>query len=112
LGYTFLVSEIVVPVALGIGFESASHWNYKQYKGQRAKTLNDHKNYYKDYKKYHYAAIWSPVVSFVGIYAINILCNYYCTKIDPKSSLIETTPAPFFDSRGNFGMGISIDVKF
>jgi len=119
LGYTFLVSEIAVPVALGIGFECAANWNYKQHKNQAAQNLTDHKDYYKKYENYHNAAIWTPIVSFVGIYAINVLCNYYCTKIEVKSqeknaliNKIEIKPQTFIDLQGNLGMGMSIGLKF
>ena len=57
LGYTFLVSEIAVPIALGFGLEHAADQKYKKYKRQQAETLSDHEGYYKDYKNYHRAAI-------------------------------------------------------
>jgi hypothetical protein len=118
LGYTFLVSEIAVPIALGVGFECAANWNYKQHKNQQAQNLTDHKDYYKKYENYHNAAIWTPIVSFVGIYAINVLCNYYCTNIEVKSqkkngliNKIEIKPQTFIDLQGNLGMGMSIGLK-
>jgi hypothetical protein len=115
LGYTFAISQIAVPVALGIGLESAANWNYRQHKNQAAQTLSDHGDYYKKYKKYHHAAIWAPVAAFAGIYAINVLFNYYCTKAEIKSQtlgVLEVKPLPFVDFQGNFGMGASINIKF
>lgn len=104
LGYTFLVSEITVPIILGIGFEYVANRNYEQYEDQTAQTLSEHNNFYKKYENYHNAAIWAPIVSFVGIYGINILCNYYCTKIEIK-------PQPIFDLQGKCGIGISVGFK-
>ncbi len=106
LGYTFLVSQVAVPVVLGVGFECASRRNYQRHKDRIAQTLEDHNNYYKNYEDYHNAAIYAPIISAIGIYFINVLCNRYFTKIEIK-------PETFSDPKGDLGMvGMSLGFKF
>lgn len=111
LGYTFLASEIAVPVALGIGLERAARQNYKKHKAQEAQTLGDHRDYYKKYKNHHRAAIWAPVVAEVLVYGANVLCNYYC-PIDIKKQDIALRPTVGVDCRGKVLCGIGMTFNF
>ncbi|MDR1458987.1 MAG: hypothetical protein LBI60_02085 [Bacteroidales bacterium] len=127
LGWTFLVSEVVVPVAFGAGFKIAANRKYDKHEKLEAQTLSEHKRYYEAYKNYQRTAIWSSVASCVGIYGINILCNYFCTKVKKEgkqtsqnqqgaynyySPKVEIRPQPFIDLQGNYGMGISMSINF
>ncbi len=109
LGRTFLVSEIAVPVALGVGLGCAAHQNYRKHKAQEAQTLSDHRDYYKKYKNYHRAAIWAPVVAEALVYGVNVLCNYYCPVKKPDVAL---RPTVGVDCRGNVQAGIGISFNF
>lgn len=109
LGYTFLVSEIAVPIALGFGLEHAADQNYKKYKKQQAETLSDHKGYYKKYKNYHRAAIWAPIVTGVLVYGVNVLCNHYCSI---KTSDIVLHPTVEVDYRGKVQCGVGMSFNF
>lgn len=109
LGCTFLVSEIAVPVALGVGLGCAAHQNYRKHKAQEAQTLSDHRDYYKKYKNYHRAAIWASVVAEALVYGVNVLCNYYCPVKKPDVAL---RPTVGVDCRGNVQAGIGISFNF
>jgi hypothetical protein len=109
LGYTFLISEIVFPIALGVGFERAANSNYKQYKHQEAQTLSEHNDYYKKYKNYHQAAIWTPIAAEVLIYGVNVLCNYYCPV---KNKGIDFYPTLGSDHQGRAQLGLAMSFKF
>lgn len=82
LGCTFLITQIAVPVALGVGLDGAANHNYKLHQERVAITREKHTEYYRKYKGLHKAAIYIPIASVAGIYLINVLCNYYCTKIE------------------------------
>ncbi len=109
LGYTFLVSEIAVPIALGFGLEHAADQKYKKYKRQQAETLSDHEGYYKDYKNYHRAAIWVPIATGIFMYGVNVLCNHYCSI---KTSDIAVHPTVEVDHRGKVQCGVGMSFNF
>lgn len=109
LGYTFLLSEIAVPVALGVGLEHAANQKYNEYKHQRAQTLSDHEAYYKRYKRYHRAAIWAPVAAEAFVYGVNILCNYYCPI---KKQNMALHPVLEVDYRGKVQCGVGMSFNF
>lgn len=109
LGYTFLVSEIALPIALGFGLEHAADQKYKKHKRQQAETLSDHMNYYEKYKDYHRAAIWAPIATGVLVYGVNVLCNHYCSI---KTSDIALHPAVEVDHRGKVQYGVGMSFNF
>lgn len=105
LGCTFLVSQIAVPVALGVGLDGAANHNYKLHQERIAITREKHTEYYRKYKGLHKAAIYTPIASAAGIYLINVLCNYYCTKI-------ELTPQTISGPNNMDITGLSLSFNF
>ena len=105
-GWTFAISQVAVPVALGVGFECAARHQYHQHENRTAQTLKRHNDYYRKYEAYHKAAIYAPIASAAGIYLINVLCNRYCTRIEVKQESI-----PYGASDSDI-TGISVGVKF
>lgn len=105
LGYTFTILQVATPTALGIFCNSRANWNYDQHKKQLAQNLTDHKNYYKNYKRYHRASYWSPVASFAVLYGVNIIFNYYFTDLKIQPQVLN-------DGMGHAGIGISTSYRF
>ena len=104
LGCTFVASQVAVPAIWFGGFYCKALNSYGKYENKTALTLEEHNKYFNDYKKNRSVAIWGAVGVGVFIYGINILCNYYCTKIEISSQT-------FTDSQGNLGIGMSIGFK-
>ena len=104
LGYTFAVSQVAVPAIWFGGFYCKALNSYDKYENRIALTLEEHNKYFNDYKTNRCVAIWGAVGTGVIVYAVNVLCNYYCTKI-------EINPQTFTDLQGNLGVGVSIGFK-